>query len=57
MRQLFKRSSKLSNYTEKVHRDVTVVQLLTRVTDSSRCEENNIQPTAASKRTYSSSKD
>jgi hypothetical protein len=36
---------------------VTVVQLLTHVTDSSRCEENNIQPTAASKRTYSSSKD
>jgi hypothetical protein len=31
--------SKLSNYPKKVHKDVTVVQLLTCVTDSSRCEE------------------
>jgi hypothetical protein len=31
--------SKLSNYPKKVHKNVTVVQLLTCVTDSSRCEE------------------
>jgi hypothetical protein len=37
--QLSSQSSKLSNYPEKVHRDVMAVQLLTRVVDSSRCEE------------------
>jgi hypothetical protein len=31
-------------YPEKVHRDVTAVQLLTRVADSSRCEEHIINP-------------
>jgi hypothetical protein len=42
--QLSKRSSKLSNYPEKVHRDVIATQLLTRVADSSRCVEHIINP-------------
>jgi hypothetical protein len=42
VRRLSRRSSKLSNYPEKVHRDITVVSLLTRVADSSRCEEHII---------------
>jgi hypothetical protein len=44
MRQLSSQSSKLSNYPKKVHRDMTVMQLLTRVIDSSRCEEHIINP-------------
>jgi hypothetical protein len=44
MRRLSERSSKLSNCLKKVHRDVTVVQLLTRVADSSRCVEHIINP-------------
>jgi hypothetical protein len=42
--RLSRRSSKLSNYPEKVHRDVAVVQLLTRVVNLSRCEEYIINP-------------
>jgi hypothetical protein len=38
------RSSKLSNYPKKVHRDVTIAQLLTHVADSSRCAEHIINP-------------
>jgi hypothetical protein len=44
MRRLSKRSSKLSNCLEKVHRDVTIVQLSTRVAYSSRCVEHIIDP-------------
>jgi hypothetical protein len=47
VRRLFRRSSKLSNYPEKVHRDVMAAQLLTRVVNSLRCEEhiiNTLQP-------------
>jgi hypothetical protein len=44
VRRLSRQSSKLSNYPEKVHRDVMAVQLLTRVTDSSRCELHIINP-------------
>jgi hypothetical protein len=44
VRRLSRRSSKLSNYQEKVHRDVTFVLLLTCVADSSRCEEHIINP-------------
>jgi hypothetical protein len=44
MHRLSRQSSKLSNYPEKVQRDVTVVQLLTCVADSSRCEEHIINP-------------
>jgi hypothetical protein len=44
MRRLSRRSSKLSNYPEKVHRDVMVAQLLTRVVNSSRYEEHIINP-------------
>jgi hypothetical protein len=44
MCQLFRRSSQLSNYPEKAHRDVTATQILTRVADSSRCVEHIINP-------------
>jgi hypothetical protein len=44
MCQLSRRPSKLTNYPENVHRDVTTVQLLTYVVDSSRCEEHIINP-------------
>jgi hypothetical protein len=44
MRRLSRRSSKLSNYQEKVHRGVTTTQPLTHVADSSRCEEHIINP-------------
>jgi hypothetical protein len=44
MRRLSRRSSKLSNCLEKVHRDMTTTQLLTCVTDSSRCVEHIINP-------------
>jgi hypothetical protein len=40
MHRLSRRSSKLSNYLEKVHRDVATSQLLTCVADSSRCIEH-----------------
>jgi hypothetical protein len=42
VRRLSRRSSKLSNYQEKIHRNVTVTQLLTHVADSSKCEEHII---------------
>jgi hypothetical protein len=42
--QLFRWSSKLSNYPVKVHIYVTTAQLLTRVADSLRCEEYIINP-------------
>jgi hypothetical protein len=42
--RLSKRSSKLFNYPKKVHIDVTVVQLLTHIVNSSRCEEHIINP-------------
>jgi hypothetical protein len=44
MRQLSSRSSKLSNYLEKVHRDVMAAQPLTHVADSLRCEEHITNP-------------
>jgi hypothetical protein len=44
MRRLFKRSSELFNYPQKIHRDVAGMQLLTHVADSSRCEEHIINP-------------
>jgi hypothetical protein len=42
--RLSRRSSKLSSYPEKVHKEVMVVQLLTHVVDSSMCEEHIINP-------------
>jgi hypothetical protein len=42
--RLSRRSSKLSSYPEKVHKEVMAVQLLTHVVDSSRCEEHIINP-------------
>jgi hypothetical protein len=42
--RLSMRSNKLSNYPEKVYRDVTTVQLLTCIMDSLRCEEYIINP-------------
>jgi hypothetical protein len=42
MHWLSRRSSKLSNCIEKVHRDMTVVQLSTHIVDSSRCIEHII---------------
>jgi hypothetical protein len=44
VRRLSRRSSKLSNYPEQVHRDVTITHPLTRVADSSRCEEHILNP-------------
>jgi hypothetical protein len=44
VRQLSRLLSNLSNYPEKVHKDVMIVQLLIRVVDSSRCEEHIINP-------------
>jgi hypothetical protein len=34
----------MSSYLERLHRDVMAVHLLTRVADSSRCEEHIINP-------------
>jgi hypothetical protein len=44
MSRLSRRLSKLSNCSEKVHRDVIAMQLSTRVVDSSRCIEHIINP-------------
>jgi hypothetical protein len=44
VRRLSRQSSKTVQLLKKVHRDVTVVQLLTCVVDSSGCEEHIINP-------------
>jgi hypothetical protein len=44
VRRLSRWSSKLCNYSEKVHKDVTAMQLLTCVAGSSKCEEHIINP-------------
>jgi hypothetical protein len=44
MRRLSRWSRKLSNYLEKVDRNVTAMQLSTRTVDSSRCIEHIINP-------------
>jgi hypothetical protein len=44
MRRLSRRSSKLSNCPEKVHKDVAAAQLLTRAADLSTCVKHIINP-------------
>jgi hypothetical protein len=44
MHQLSRWPSKLFNCPEKVHKDVTAAELLTRVVNSSRCVEHIMNP-------------